>query len=153
MSDDPYHTDLNQHQGYCVWSSDGREWRGPIELEGTHGYFIGHAATDGRTAYLNGRRLRNFAPVPESEREEEKERTESWLLKSSDGFTWAPAGLIQPRYGSETALLFEEDGTAIAVARTAELQPAQVCRSRSPHKEWRRKDQPPHWRADAKEMG
>ena len=64
---------------------------------------------------------------------------ESWLLYSPDGFTFAPLGLIQPSLGDETALLFEEDGSLLAVARMAG-RPAQLCRAEPPYTEWSHAD-------------
>jgi hypothetical protein len=104
-------------------------------LDGTHGYYIWRAATHNGVAYLNGRRIRNFEVVPG--RAEPAEYMESWLLHSPDSFTWSPLGLIQPSYGDETALLFEEDGTLLAVARAGGY-PAQLCRARPPYTEWTR---------------
>jgi hypothetical protein len=127
--------DVNDHLGFCVWSEDGRAWHGPRMLDGTHGYYIWRAATYKGVAYLNGRRIRNFDVVPG--RAEPAEQMESWLLHSPDGFTWSPLGLIQSAYGDETALLFEDDGSLLAVAR-AGGKPAQLCRSHPPYTAWTR---------------
>ncbi len=129
--------DVNDHLGFCAWSEDGRTWEGPRMLDGTHGYYIWRAATRDGVAYLNGRRIRNFDVVPR--RAEPAEYMESWLLHSRDGFTWAPLGLIKPSRGDETALLFEDDGSLLAVAR-AGGHPAQLCRSQPPYTEWSRVD-------------
>lgn len=127
--------DVNDHLGFCAWSEDGRAWHGPRLLDGTHGYYIWRTATRNGDAYLNGRRIRNFEVVPG--RAEPAEYMESWLLHSPDGFTWSPLGLIQPAYGDETALLFEEDGTLLAVAR-AGGKPSQLCQAQPPYTEWTR---------------
>lgn len=129
--------DVNDHLGFCAWSEDGKTWHGPRMLDGTHGYYIWRAATHDGTAYLNGRRIRDFEVVPG--RAEPAEYMESWLLHSPDGFTFAPLGLIQPSLGDETALLFEEDGSLLAVARMAG-RPAQLCRAEPPYTEWSRVD-------------
>lgn len=136
--DDPNALDMNDHLGFCAWSEDGANWHGPRLLEGTHGHYIWRAAACGDSAYLIGRRVRNFASIPD--RVQEQEETESWLLQSRDGFNWLPAGRIQPNYGDETALLFEADGSALAVARSMGRRPAQVCRANPPYAEWRRTD-------------
>lgn len=136
--DNPNALDMNDHLGFCAWSEDGTNWHGPRLLEGTHGHYIWRAAAYGDSAYLIGRRVRNFASIPD--RVLEQEETESWLLQSRDGFNWLPAGRIQPNYGDETALLFEADGSALAVARSMGRRPAQVCRANPPYTEWTRTD-------------
>ena len=130
--------ELNEHQGYCVWSRDGTGWHRPRFLEGTQGHYVWRAATYGGLAYLCGRRKRGFALPPTAE--EEWAITESALLRSPDGFTWETAGLFQETYGDETAFLFEEDGSILAVARGRDPRPAQVCRARPPYHEWTRTD-------------
>lgn len=125
--------DVNDHLGYCAWSDDGQRWHGPRLLDGTHGHYIWRAATHNGVAYLNGRRIRNFDVVPR--RAEPKEYMESWLLQSEDGFTWRPLGLIQPSHGDETALLFTEGGSLLAVARSGG-RPAQFCRAEPPYTAW-----------------
>jgi len=127
--------DVNDHLGFCIWSENGSTWHGPRMLDGTHGYYIWRAATHNGVAYLNGRRIRDFEVVPR--RAEPAEYMESWLLHSPDGFTWAPLGLIQPTLGDETALLLEEDGSMLAVAR-AGGRPAQLCRAQPPYTQWTR---------------
>ena len=134
---DPRFMDMNDHLGFCAWSEDGVNWHGPRMLEGTHGFYIWRAAAHGDMAYLNGRRVHNYASIPDSATQ--AEQTESWLLQSRDGFNWLPAGLIQPHFGDETALLFEADGSALAIAR-AGRRPAQVCRAKPPYAEWTRTD-------------
>lgn len=130
--------DVNHHVGYCAWSEDGSTWQGPQMLNGTHGYYIWRAATHDGVAYLNGRRVRDFAVI--TERSQRNEAMESWLLRSENGFDWQPIGLMQPDHGDETAILFEEDGSALALARSMALKPAQVCRARPPYTEWTRID-------------
>ena len=125
--------DVNDHLGFCAWTEDGEVWQGPRMLDGTHGHYIWRAAALDGTAYLNGRRIRNFDVLPR--RDEPPEWMESWLLHSADGFAWTPLSLIQPAHGDETALLFENDGDLLAVAR-AGGRPAQLCRSRHPFTDW-----------------
>jgi hypothetical protein len=131
---DPKYLDMNDHLGFCAWSEDGTDWHGPRLLEGTHGHYIWRAAAHGESAYLIGRRVHNFAAV--ADKTTEPEETESWLLQSRDGFNWLPAGLIQPRFGDETAVLFEADGSALAVARSMGRRPAQLCRAQPPYAQW-----------------
>jgi hypothetical protein len=130
--------DINDHLGYCAWSHDGLAWHGPTLLNGTHGHYIWRAAAYGGVAYLNGRRHRDFAVVTEPA--ERDALLESWLMSSRDGFDWTPLGLMQPSYGDETAFLFEEDGSCLAVARAMARRPAQVCRSKPPYTEWSQTD-------------
>lgn len=125
--------DVNDHLGFCAWTEDGKNWHGPRMLDGTHGHYIWRAAAHDGTAYLNGRRIRNFDVL--ARRDEPPESMESWLLHSADGFTWSPLSLIQPAYGDETALLFLNDSDLLAVAR-AGGRPAQLCRSRRPFTDW-----------------
>lgn len=134
--DDPHNTDMNTHQGYCVWSPDGTDWHGPTALEGTYGYYIWRTGAQGGYAYLNGRRIKDFATP--RDRPERDTLVESWLLRSKDGITWTPHGLMQPTYGDETAFLFEEDGSILAVARSGGRRAAQVCRSQPPYTTWTR---------------
>lgn len=138
----PRAMDMNDHLGFCAWSSDGVSWQGPRMVEGTHGFYIWRAATTAGKAYLLGRRVQGFAQIPD--RTEEAELTESWLLRSDDGFSFLPHGLIQPRRGNETAFLFTEDGDALAVARvdtrrsadSNDRLPAQLGRAKPPYTEW-----------------
>ena len=125
--------DVNDHLGFCVWSEDGQTWHGPRMLDGTHGHYIWRAATHNGVAYLNGRRIRNFDVVPR--RAEPAEYMESWLLHSQDGFTWTPLGLIQPTRGDETAIIFEPDGSILAIARSGS-GPAELCRAKAPYTSW-----------------
>ena len=115
--DDADEQDVNDHLGFCVWSEDGDSWHGPRMLEGTHGHYIWRAAARDGMAYLNGRRIRNFDVIPR--RAEPSEYMESWLLHSGDGFNWVPLSRIQAAHGDETALLFEDNGDLLAVARAS----------------------------------
>ncbi|MEW6359967.1 MAG: hypothetical protein AB1696_26755 [Planctomycetota bacterium] len=129
--------DINDHLGYAAWSRDGAAWNGPKSLEGTYGHYVWRAAAHGGRAYLCGRRKRDFAPLP---RPEGGDITESALLESEDGLVWRFRGRFQEEFGDETAFLFEDDGSILAVARTLGGRPAQVCRSRPPYAEWTRSD-------------
>ena len=130
--------DINDHLGYCAWSDDGESWQGPRFLEGTYGHYIWRAASFGGKAYLCGRRIREFVRTPTQE--EAVPLIESALLQSEDGFVWRTVGLFQEEYGSETAFLFEEDGSILAVARGKLTRPAQICRSSPPYRDWTRVD-------------
>ncbi|MBN2008161.1 hypothetical protein JW960_02310 [candidate division KSB1 bacterium] len=129
--------DLNQHLGYCVWTSNGTNWNGPEMLEGTYGHYIWRAATYNGNAYLCGRRKHEFREMP---RNDESQRiTESAMLESDDGIIWKKAALFQEHNGDETAFLFKSDGTVLAVARRGTAN-AELCRSKPPYQEWQRKD-------------
>jgi hypothetical protein len=130
--------DINHHLGYCAWSEDGQNWHGPRLLDGTHGYYIWRASTHDGVAYLNGRRIKDFAVI--EDRTTRDLQMESWLLSSTDGFYWQPHGRIQPMRGDETAFVFTEDGSALAVARSMGKQPAQLCRAEPPYVDWSRVD-------------
>lgn len=132
----PKKYDLNEHLGYCAWSADGRAWHGPRFLEGTYGHYIWRAAAYKDKAYLCGRRKREFVRTQDSG--DAREMTESALLESDDGFIWKKAGLFQETGGDETAFVFQEDGSIIAVARYKGSGPAQLCRAKPPYQEWTR---------------
>lgn len=130
--------DINDHLGFCAWSENGQDWQGPRLLNGTHGHYIWRTGSHDGVAYLNGRRVRDFAVFPD--RTERSPAMESWLLRSENGFDWTPIGLIQAEYGDETALHFEPDGSAVALARAMDRRPAQVCRAQPPYTDWTRTD-------------
>ncbi len=130
--------DINDHLGYCAWTSDGRSWRGPRMLEGTYGHYIWRAAAFGNKAYLCGRRKRDFARTDDSG--DGTRVTESAMLRSDDGFVWSHAALFQELYGDETAFLFEDDGAIVGVARGGDNRNAEVVRSRPPYTDWTRRD-------------
>lgn len=134
---EPRRLNMNEHLGYCVQSEDGIHWQEPQVCEGTQGYYIWRTATHNGVAYLNGRRTRDFLVV---DAQTEDELQESWLMRSDDGITWQPLGLMQTEYGDETAILIEEDGSALAVARCTLGRPAQLCRANPPYTEWTRHD-------------
>ncbi len=129
--------DLNRHLGYAVWSEDGETWNDPRQLEGTYGHYIWKAATYDGKAYLCGRRKKAY-----SSGVGETKIVQSALLESDDGLIWRFKSLFQENRGDETAFLFEEDGSLLAVSRTSGGEPAQLVRSKTPFSEWTRKDFP-----------
>lgn len=129
--------DCNDHLGFAAWTDDGQTWQGPQMLEGTYGHYIWKAAAYDGTAYLCGRRRRDFVPLPESG-EENRLYLESAMLESDDGLTWRTRSLFTDDYGNETGFQFDEEGTVWALARGATGVPARVCRAEPPYKEWDR---------------
>ncbi len=134
----PERRDLNDHLGYAAWSLDGRAWSGPQCLEGTYGHYVWRAAVCGDKAYLCGRRRRNFQHnIPG---ESEKELIQSAMLESDDGLVWKTAALFAESYGDETAFLFEDDGSVIALVRGAGEPATRLCRAKPPYRDWTRVD-------------
>lgn len=127
--------DLNKHLGYAVWSDDGKAWSGPAFLEGTFGHYVWRASQFGGKAYLCGRRYVGF----EIGQRGEGKKVESVMLESDDGLIWRKRALFQEIAGDETAFLFEQDGSVLAVGRRGS-GPAQLLRSRPPYAQWDRKD-------------
>ena len=127
--------EMNQQLGYGVVSADGCAWSEPIVLEGTYGHFIWRAAAHEGTAYLCGRRKRDFAVL----KEDDRSYHESAMLESDDGLIWRKRALFQTTHGNETAFLFEPDGSVLAVARSR-MEKSQLCRSKPPYTEWVRTD-------------
>ncbi|QDU40554.1 hypothetical protein Mal4_49120 [Maioricimonas rarisocia] len=134
----PERYDMNQQLGYAVWSEDGTTWQGPRMLEGTYGHYIWRAAAHDGKAWLCGRRKRHFAET--RTRTERDPIVESALLVSDDGLVFETAGLFQETYGDETAFLFEEDGSILAVARSGGGRNAQLCRAEPPYEDFTRTD-------------
>jgi len=135
---EPDKRDMNDHLGYGAWSADGRTWQGPRSLDGTYGHYVWRAAAYGGKAYLCGRRRRDFAHWVDDP--EGREVVQSVLLESDDGLIWKTASLFVESYGCETAFLFEDDGSIVAIVRGVASRPARVCRSRPPYEEWTRVD-------------
>jgi hypothetical protein len=104
-------------------------------LEGTYGHYIWRAATHNGTAYLCGRRKREFIDAPHSDRSV----VESAMLESDDGLIWRKRALFQTTQGNETAFLFEPDGSVLAVSRLTGNN-ALLCRSQPPYTKWDRTD-------------
>ncbi len=136
VPDDDRPRDLNDHLGFAAWTEDGTTWLGPRMLEGTYGHYIWRAAAHAGTAYLCGRRRRDFAPPPPGG--EDRRLLESVLLASDNGLTWRTAGLFTEDHGNETAFQFDETGTVWALARGDEAMAARICRSAAPYTHWER---------------
>ncbi|NOY81137.1 MAG: hypothetical protein GXP31_09045 [Kiritimatiellaeota bacterium] len=134
--DHPVQHDLNDHLGYGAWSADGTTWSGPRMLEGTYGHYVWRAASHGDRALLCGRRKREFAHRFRGETKADV--IQSLMLESEDGLVWRAAAFFAEDKGDETAFLFEDDGSVLAVVRGPAALPARVCRSRPPYREWRR---------------
>lgn len=129
--------DINKHLGYAAYTADGKKWSQATQLEGTYGHYIWRAASNGKMAYLCGRRKRNYS-------EEESGAggariLESALLESEDGLVWRYRSLFQEDRGNETAFLFEEDGSLLALSR-AEKGSCGLERSQPPYQRWERKE-------------
>ncbi len=134
----PVNYEMNKLLGFAAVSDDGSKWTGPIMLEGTYGHYVWRAATHGEKAYLCARRLHWH--IEGKPREEDDESIESAMLESEDGLIWRKVGLFQEHHGDETAFLFENDGSVLAVCRSGGKRPAQLCRARPPFHNWERKD-------------
>lgn len=127
--------DLNKHLGYAAWTDDGQQWHSPIMLEGTFGHYIWRAnARDGK-AYLCGRRKTEFAEGPKGEGNE----VESLMLESDDGLIFRKKAVFQDTAGDETAFLFEDDGSLLAVGRRGRAN-AQLITGKPPYQELMRVD-------------
>lgn len=126
--------DLNKHLGYAAWTDDGDDWHSPVLLEGTFGHYVWRAAAHGDRAYLCGRRKPGFEVLAPGEPRE----TESLMLESEDGIVWRKRAVFQSERGDETAFVFEEDGSVIAVARTFGNQEAQLLRAAPPYDRFER---------------
>ncbi len=127
--------DLNKHLGYAAWSSDGQQWHSPIMLDGTFGHYIWRANTSGGKAYLCGRRKTAFAEGPKGEGND----VESVMLESDDGLIYRKKALFQETAGDETAFLFEDDGTLLAVGRRGRAN-AQLITGKPPYQQLTRTD-------------
>ncbi|MCY3762183.1 MAG: hypothetical protein OXH50_13110 [Gemmatimonadetes bacterium] len=125
---------LNEHLGYAAWTDDGSGWNGPAQMEGTYGHYIWRAASHGDRAYLCGRRRRGYGSGIEDE--QQPGSIESAMLTSADGLVWYFHSLFAGDYGDETAFLFEEDGSALALVRDGAGKRARICRSAPPWKAW-----------------
>jgi hypothetical protein len=126
--------DLNKHLGYAAWTEDGAQWNSPILLEGTFGHYIWRAATDGKKAYLCGRRKPKFDVTPRGE----PRNVESLMLESDDGLIWRKRAVFQETAGDETAFLFQSDGSILGVGRHGEGKAAQLLRAKPPYSHWDR---------------
>lgn len=120
---------MNQHLGYAVFTGDGKSWSNPRQLEGTYGHYIWRAAAFGGKAYLCGRRKRNYSE--DDGGLADSPIVESAMLESDYGLIWKFHSLFQPNRGDETAFLFEDDGSLVAVSRSGSA-PAQLVRATPP---------------------
>lgn len=127
----PKKWDMNQHLGYAVWSADGKAWSKPQMLEGTYGHYIWRTASYQGKVYMCARRKTAFAEV--ASREERDGIVRSIILVSQDGLKFSPLGSFQDEYGDETAFLFEENGSILAVSRRGGGRSAQVVRVAAPY--------------------
>ena len=129
---------MNELLGYAAFSYDGKQWQSPVMLEGTYGHYVWRASEYDGKAYLCGRRKKEF--VKTANRNERDPVVESAMLESEDGLIWRKKALFQETYGDETAFLFEDDGTVLAVARSGGRKNAQLCQSIPPFDSWQRTD-------------
>ncbi len=133
--------DINKHLGFGVFTDDGKTWSDPHQLEGTYGHYIWRAAAHGDSAYLCARRKQGY-----SEQETGAGGTrimESAMLESGDGLNWRFRSLFQENGGNETAFLFEDDGSLLAISR-AGGDVADFERAKPPYMEWDRKQLASH---------
>jgi hypothetical protein len=105
-------------------------------LEGTFGHYIWRAAAFGDKAYLCGRRKPGFDIGPRGE----GEKIESLMLESDDGLIFRKRGVFAETAGDETAFLFEDDGSVLAVGRHGGRNNAMLIRSKPPYTTWDRRD-------------
>ncbi len=126
--------EMNLHLGYAAWSDDGAKWNSPVMLEGTFGHYIWRAAASGGRAFLCGRRKPDFSVGPKGE----GRRIQSLMLESDDGLIWRKRAFFAEEAGDETAFLFENDGSVLAIGRHGGGENALLIRSRPPYKEWSR---------------
>lgn len=127
----PKHRSYNQLLGYAAWTDDGKTWSDPTMLEGTYGHYVWRAASYGGKAYLCARRKHQFAEHKTNDQLDWL--YEAALLESDDGLIWRKRGLLQEHYGDETALLFEKDGSLLALSRTRGNRKAQIGRLDPPY--------------------
>ncbi len=126
--------DLNDHLGYCALSDDGLRWRGPLPLEGTYGHYIWRAAAWKDKAYLCARRRREFVAAKEGG--SDPELIQAAMLESDDGLVWRFTSFFAESHGDETAFIFENDGSILALLRGPGAMPARIRRSAPPYREW-----------------
>lgn len=132
---EPKDYDMNKMLGFAVFSDDGRKWSEPTMLEGTFGLYIWRAATQGGKAFLCGRRKPGYDIGPKGE----GWRIQSLMLESDDGLVWKKRAYFNETNGDETAFLFENDGSVLAIGRHGGGKEAILIRSKSPYTEWDRK--------------
>ncbi len=126
--------DMNRHLGYAVFSDDGTQWSDPTLLEGTFGHYIWRAASHDGKAFLCGRRKANFAVEVMGERG----HNQSIMLESDDGLIFRHRAYLQETGGNETAFLFEQDGSVLALDRNAGGN-SMLCSAKPPYTDWTRR--------------
>ncbi|TWU23402.1 hypothetical protein Pla52o_29380 [Novipirellula galeiformis] len=131
--------DINKHLGFAVWTHDGQTWSTPQQMEGTYGHYIWRAVTDGETAYLCGRRKRDYSEAESGAGG--ASLLEGALLESADGHNWRFRSLFQTQNGNETAFEMLPDKTLLALSRERGST-AQLARSRPPYRTWDRQELP-----------
>lgn len=134
----PKTRDMNEMLGYSSWSEDGETWHGPSVMEGTYGHYVWRARTHDGKVWICARRKKEFRKF--EDRSDSIPSVESALLVSEDGLRFRTAGLFQVDYGNETAFLFEDDGSILAVGRGGGKRNAELLRDRPPYRKFRRYD-------------
>ena len=132
---EPKEYDMNKMLGFAVFSDDGTKWSEPEMLEGTFGLYIWRAAAFGGKAFLCGRRKPGYDIGPKGE----GSRVQSLMLESDDGLVWKKRAYFNETNGDETAFLFENDGSVLAIGRHGGGKEAFLIRSKPPYTEWDRK--------------
>jgi len=131
--------DINKHLGYASYTSNGKTWSEPTQLEGTYGHYIWRAVSGGETAYLCGRRKRAYTEAESGAGGATV--LEGALLESTDGLNWRFRSLFQETKGNETAFQMLPDKTILALSREQGTT-AQLARSHPPYTTWERTELP-----------
>lgn len=126
--------DMNKMLGFAVFSDDGTKWSEPTMLEGTFGLYIWRAAAHGGKAFLCGRRKPGYDIGPKGE----GSRIQSLMLESDDGLIWRKRAYFNETNGDETAFLFDNNGSVLAIGRNGSGQEAFLLRSKPPYTDWSR---------------
>lgn len=126
-------TAFGQNQGYVVSTPDGLSWDAAQPMLGTLGWFIWRSVVHDGKAYLTARRVamaqwQGAPPV-----------WECCLLASEDFQSWKPISRILDDLGAEADLHIEPDASMVVLARRKQLQPALICRSTPPYRDWTRR--------------
>jgi hypothetical protein len=132
----PKDYDMNKMLGFAVWSDDGKQWSNPEMLEGTFGHYIWRAAAFGDKAFLCARRKPGF-DIPARG---EGAKVQALMLESDDGLVWKKRAYFAESAGDETAFLFEDDGSVLALGRHGGGKNARLYRSPPPYTDWQRSD-------------
>lgn len=131
---EPKEYDMNKMLGFAVFSDDGTKWSEPAMLEGTFGLYIWRAAAHDGKAFLCGRRKPGYDIGPKGE----GSRIQSLMLESDDGLVWKKRAYFNETNGDETAFLFENDGSVLAIGRHGGGKEAFLIRSKPPYTGWSR---------------